>query len=114
MTTSELAERKKELTECYTVEELADMYLESEKQRTAERETAAAQVAELLAEIDEEKRKHAAIIAEGECAVRSSRIMNEHNEALASHLVKANKEIQGLENALDVVMRRYVKLTEDK
>jgi len=112
MTTSETAARKKELTENFTIEELADMYLESEKQRTAERETAVAQVAELLAEIDEEKKKHEAIIAERDCCIRSGRSLVEQNETLVARLAKATRENRDLETALDVVIEKYARSKE--
>lgn len=109
MTTSETAARKKELTENFTIEELADMYLKSEQQRVSEHEAAGAEAKELLAQLDAEKQKYEIILEEKDCCVQSNRRLNEHNEALASCLVKATRKIASLENALDVLIEKYAR-----
>ena len=117
MTASETAARKKELSENFTIEELADMYLASERRCEDVLEEAKKRDIELGAMLCSRDTELARLKAECDrmseernVAVNSLRSCEGHLEDMTKRFCAAREMTKRLKTALDVIIGNYASL----
>lgn len=110
MTASETAARKKELTENFTIEELADMYLASELRYEDAVAAAKKMENEMSLQIDALKTETEKLRADAEerklCEFALRQRLSEQDKRYQDDCIQINQ----LNVALDVIMKKYVRM----